>query len=124
MGTPTTIYVTKEFEDSSGVIPLQAIGITIIKSVNQVVVGAVAGKKIRLTSIVVTADAECFCTINSGTGYGLQTLPLYVPAKQNVILSHQSVGWFETAVGANVEVVYTSASNYLYFWARYLVITP
>lgn len=127
MGTPTTIYVTKEFEDSTGVIQLQNISAQPVVNTTTIFIGSVPGKRIRIVSFIGAAITEtCYCSLTSVAGSIDRNVYFNVVKDTTETFPFQSVGWFETDTGKDAAIKFVSATNTgsLNFSARYLVITP
>lgn len=74
-------------------------------------VAAVAGKKIRVISLVLSAAAEATIRFESGTGGDALTGQMIILAKTPLILPEADAGWFETAAATllNLEQAATVA---------------
>ncbi len=63
-------------------------------------VAAVAGRKIRVVAITMSASAAVNCKFQSGTTPDITGLFYFTTGELNVQLPYNPFGWFETVAGA------------------------
>lgn len=73
-------------------------------------IAAVTGKSLRVVSIVLSADAACNLTIQSGGSTNIFG-PIYLDANSTVSLSNDT-GLFQGASGEKLNVVLSGTANY------------
>lgn len=74
-------------------------------------VAAVAGKKIRVTSLFLVAAAANTLRFESGAGGAALTGQMVMAANGVLSLPHNPAGWFETAAGALLNLELSAAAS-------------